>query len=276
MKFVRLFALVFLHLGFLVPVAFSSVKGSRVEIEVSGPLEEKRLVRGTVLEEMMEEKGEGGFIIGLDDSGVKVTRHKEEIRSLFWEELNESKEIAPEARDYLTLEEARDLINEFKKSAELGYTYPLDGCYWRAHLMAYELNQKGKTTEKVWINEPLTDPLLNDKGTDGGFAFHVAPVIWVEEEKGHRVKRVIDPAYSDNPLSFEDWASKMDAGPKTHHFVPKVIGKGKKNQIFFFESKSVFPVGNDQYTYDETLELARKDLQRIAKLPSVDLNRGFH
>lgn len=167
----------------------------------------------------------------------------------------------------LSLAKATELLTSFKASEELAFNYPADGCYWRAHLMAFYLTSYGPV-EKVWLTAPVFDPgpPINQQGE--GWAFHVAPVVWVREESGQVVRRVMDPAFSDHPMTFQAWAGVQRASPDTHQFALTLPGKDDKNKIFLFSSTLVLPHSpeNGGLSYEETLEMARKDLARIYKL----------
>lgn len=131
--------------------------------------------------------------------------------------------------------------------------------------MAFEL-QKKVPTEKICINGPLVALDGPPDTHQSSWTFHVDPVVWVEEKGGKKIRKVLSPSFSDLPMSFEDWAGKMSADPTTHRFQSKFEGNGKKNEIFLISASHVFPAGNDNFSDEQALEIAKKDLQRISKL----------
>lgn len=113
-------------------------------------------------------------------------------------------EATPKTIDLAT---AQRLFNEARAMKDIAWDYKADGCYARAHLMAKRFEEQGIHVDKVWIKGDLRVP-------DAGITwnFHVAPIVYVENEQGEVKRMVIDPSLTDGPVSVEQWSSRMQKG----------------------------------------------------------------
>jgi hypothetical protein len=117
----------------------------------------------------------------------------------------------------ITEEKAIKLMKKFNRIPSLAFNYTQDGCYARAHIMAYYLEKNGIQTEKIWLSGDLHHP----DSPSFLWRYHVAPVIWITHQ-GENKRMVLDPALSPLPLTIEDWSIKMGATPATHPKVDEV------------------------------------------------------
>lgn len=106
----------------------------------------------------------------------------------------------------ISMARATELFNKATKMDDIAWKYKPDGCYARAHLMARRFEEEGVRVDKVWIKGDLyvpgTEPLIE-------WNFHVAPIVYVKDEKGIVQKMVIDPSLFSKPVTVEEWDHKM-------------------------------------------------------------------
>ena len=123
----------------------------------------------------------------------------------------------------VTLAVATQLFNElstakFTSSAgnefEIPFSYPIDGCYARAHRMAELLTEKGYANEKSFAvaqSRRLRVPSNKAGDVPIGAApvvqwgYHVAPVITLDTDE----KYVIDPSMFSTPVPLATWVGGM-------------------------------------------------------------------
>ncbi len=119
------------------------------------------------------------------------------------------KNIYPDRKVEQTITPARasELFNKAAAMKDIAWKYTPDGCYARAHLMARRFEAEGVRVDKVWIKGDLAVPEAGVR-----WNFHVAPILYVENEKGQIQKMVIDPSLFDKPVTVEEWDNKMKKG----------------------------------------------------------------
>ncbi|WP_110514052.1 WXG100 family type VII secretion target [Herpetosiphon llansteffanensis] len=117
-----------------------------------------------------------------------------------------------------------DMANE----PDIPFQFPDDGCYARAHFMAYRISERYgidiNDVDKVFIYGDLEaqTSFIYDQVTIGGttdtsstadgtvnWAWHVAPIINVRQGDIN-VPMVIDPSLSNRPLTIEQWKGIMN------------------------------------------------------------------
>lgn len=90
------------------------------------------------------------------------------------------------------------------------FLYPNDGCWIRAHLMAYKMRgySPSEDPEKIYIQGSLDPfaPNSPDCGTAWGWGWHIAPTLMVSLPTGNE-KRVIDPSLASGPISEANWVT---------------------------------------------------------------------
>jgi len=111
------------------------------------------------------------------------------------------------------------IVKEFLKMEDIPFDYALDGCFARAHKMAYLLDQKNIVTAKAFVMGRL---FASTKYGPASWRYHVAPILLVEEN-GEKIPYVIDPSLSDVAMKYEDWKNLISGGGKNPRN-PKMTG----------------------------------------------------
>jgi hypothetical protein len=95
-------------------------------------------------------------------------------------------------------------------SSCITFLYPRNGCWIRAHLMAYKMRgySPPEDPEKLFIEGSLDPYAPNDPdcGLTWGWGWHIAPTLMVSMPGGNE-KRVIDPSLASGPVSEAEWTS---------------------------------------------------------------------
>jgi hypothetical protein len=91
----------------------------------------------------------------------------------------------------------------------ISFLYPDDGCWIRAHLMAYDMRDYSppEDPEKIYIHGCALDPFVPnhpDCHLPFGWGWHIAPTLMVSLPGGDE-KRVIDPSLASTPISETEW-----------------------------------------------------------------------
>jgi hypothetical protein len=91
------------------------------------------------------------------------------------------------------------------------FLYPDDGCWIRAHLMAYKMQgySPPEDPEKIYIHGCSLDPFVPnhpDCRLPWKWSWHIAPTLMVSLPSGNE-KRVIDPSLVSGPVSETDWVN---------------------------------------------------------------------
>lgn len=119
------------------------------------------------------------------------------------------------------------IFDDMANEPDIPFQFPDDGCYARAHFMAYRIAERYgidiNDIDKVFIYGDLeaktefvyeqitldgvTYPSSTDDGTVN-WGYHVAPIINVRQGDTN-VPMVIDPSLSNRPLTIEQWKAIM-------------------------------------------------------------------
>jgi len=172
-----------------------------------------------ILTNQFGRKGEVGPEYCLENGvyySQEAKKNKEKFKPI--KELNNPKTI--------TLVEAKKLFNEALAMKDIAWNYKADGCYARAHLMARRFEKKGIDVGKVWIKGDLLVPSEKIE-----WNYHVAPIVYVKNEKGGVERMVIDPSLTTEPVTVQQWSAKMKKG---------VVGRDTYTQFPFPENASSF------------------------------------
>lgn len=110
----------------------------------------------------------------------------------------------------ISKEKADLIVKELLAMKDIPFDYALDGCFARAHKMAYLLDQKNIVTGKAFIQGRL---FASTKYGPASWRYHVAPILLVEEN-GEKIPYVIDPSLSDVAMKYEDWKNTISGGGK--------------------------------------------------------------
>lgn len=119
----------------------------------------------------------------------------------------------------ISKEKADRIVKELLAMENIPFDYALDGCFARAHKMAYLLDQKKIITGKAFIQGRL---FASTKYGPASWRYHVAPILLVEEN-GEKIPYVIDPSLSDKAIKYEDWKNLISGGGKNPRN-PKMSG----------------------------------------------------
>lgn len=97
---------------------------------------------------------------------------------------------------------------------KIPFGFPEDGCYARAHEMAYQLDRKGISTGKVFAHGEFH--VDSDKAAKGRVTwnFHVAPIIVVDSGQSREIW-VIDPSLFFEPVTLDSWLAALGKHPKS-------------------------------------------------------------
>lgn len=91
-------------------------------------------------------------------------------------------------------------------SKGLPFAHKEDGCFARAHILAFFLSEAGFHTGKIWVAGNIVYPF----GPSGTWTYHVAALIHVNDH-GNRGIFIIDPTLDNqNLLTISEWLSKIN------------------------------------------------------------------
>lgn len=109
---------------------------------------------------------------------------------------------------YPSLEEANKRFKSIANDQSLSFKYTKDGCYARAHIVCLKLFNEHISTGKIWIAGNIKNP-FNEQQL---WAYHVAPIIYVQHDNGNIEKLVIDPAIDNTKLlTVDEWLTRYQA-----------------------------------------------------------------
>jgi hypothetical protein len=126
----------------------------------------------------------------------------------------------------ITLERAVALFTELAARKDIAFRFLRDGCYARAHLMAFHLKRSGVEPRKVWTfaSNFMHDPLwVNVPGESGGrivWKYHVALVISARLPDGEVRDLVLDPSIFDHPVTVDEWSQAQHDTPEVRYTAP--------------------------------------------------------
>ncbi|MFZ9887299.1 MAG: protein-glutamine glutaminase family protein [Myxococcota bacterium] len=129
----------------------------------------------------------------------------------------------------LTLAEAQQAAAMLHGRADIPWSFLDEGCMFRAHYGAWLLEQTGFQVDKIVSHSKNGGDLrLNSSAHPAGFTlsiYHMALCV-VVEENGELKRKVIDPAFSGEPMDIADWHRHMQApgrGPLETYFMPRFV-----------------------------------------------------
>lgn len=178
--------------------------------------------------------------------------------------------LAQSAPKTIDLATARRLFNEASAMEDIAWDYKADGCYARAHLMARRFEEQGIEVDKVWIKGQLDVPSAGIQ-----WNFHVAPIVYVEDESGNVQKMVIDPSLMDGPVSVDDWSATMQKGVvgdtiETQYPFPNNVLNLERTAIAYSNSDPYLPY--DQISMSEEEKMAQSNETMIRYLGFSELS----
>jgi hypothetical protein len=100
------------------------------------------------------------------------------------------------------------LFQEMTMQKKIPFGFPEDGCFARAHEMAFQLGLKSIYAGKVFASGVFR--LANEKAAKGAvsWSFHVAPFVIVDTGKELQI-RVIDPSLFYEPVTLKAWLEAL-------------------------------------------------------------------
>lgn len=123
------------------------------------------------------------------------------------EGFKKSSDIKRMSKRTITAKKAQELFDSASEREDIAWDYTFDGCYARAHLMARMFEEEGIHVDKAWLRGSLQIP---GESPQMKWGYHVAPLVYVENEQGGVDEMIIDPSVSDRPLSASEWAKIME------------------------------------------------------------------
>ncbi|MFK7750783.1 MAG: protein-glutamine glutaminase family protein [Kordia sp.] len=131
--------------------------------------------------------------------------------------------------DAISKKKANELVRYFLEESKMDFKSVYNGCQNRAMVMSLMLNDKQISHLKIWNFDPFKIALYNKQdaldvddplGIKSGkiyWDFHVAVVILVKNDSTNKnEKYVIDPSFSDLPLTISEWLSIQNS-PNSHY-----------------------------------------------------------
>lgn len=174
------------------------------------------------------------------------------------ESYKESQEFVPRSSGVISWKKAGELFEKAKKMKELTWRYTADGCYARAELMVNMMEEEGVIADKAW-----TSGYLKSKSSPHPWSYHVAPVVYVNNGRGHVQKMIIDPAVANGPVEPDEWL--------------RLMGVNEKNldQVGFPPSLDAVSVGRNTFTISDRSTFHPQDKTRLTKEQRVTAARAL-
>ena len=137
----------------------------------------------------------------------------EKINNGFAKKWNDPKSIEISVIDS---EKANLLFKEFVQNKNIPFKFPKDGCYARATAMAQMADKSSIVMGKVYATGFLIAKTNIPNYPITMWGWHVAPVSYVKQIDGKIELMVFDPSLFSQPVTVEEWKSKMmeDIGMK--------------------------------------------------------------
>lgn len=138
-----------------------------------------------------------------------VTGAKEKVGSIYSKAIKKDLKLS-----VLTPTMAQSAFNIAKNDDLNDFTYPLDGCFARAHRTSYLLESHGIISGKAFIEGELYLETNLENFPEIGWEYHTATFILVEE-KNKIIPYVIDPVLFDKAVSYNEWRAAITKSKKT-------------------------------------------------------------
>lgn len=180
------------------------------------------------------------------------------------------KDIFPDrnVEQTITMDRAKELFKKAQGMKDIAWKYKPDGCYARAHLMARRFEAEGVRVDKVWIKGDLyvpgTEPLIQ-------WNFHVAPIVYVKNDKGEIQKMVIDPSLFETPVTVEEWDNKMSkktikGSTVTAFPFPENAALMERSTLAFSSSDPYLPRDSIEMTEDMKMRYANETMKQYKQM----------
>jgi hypothetical protein len=149
-------------------------------------------------------------------------------------------------------DELKKLCQRGRMDTKINHSLIQNGCAERAHIFAHELRERGINVEKVFV-EPGPGGRLGPGHGRGFWNYHAGVLVFVRAA-GKVEPRVVDLAFSPEPMRFEEWFPKFNLG--------------RSLEITFQHRRQLRPPWCLEYTQDtfkETLKEARRELKAVQR-----------
>ena len=171
----------------------------------------------------------------------------------------------------ISLEQAQDLLDQVAFRKDIAWNYTLDGCYARAHIMARIFEDQGVHVDKAWLRGSLRIPGQPD-GMNWGY--HVAPLVYVEDDSGNIQEMIIDPSISQAPMTPKAWAETMkvdfDQTEQVVYPTPTNTAFYNKTSYSVTNSNPYWPDYNDRLTEYDKENMAAQTMLNFGAAPQSD------
>jgi hypothetical protein len=133
----------------------------------------------------------------------------------------------------VTYQKAVEVFKQMASRNDIAFRYPVDGCYARAQLMVESMLKQGLTPYKIWSVANGEELFAKTKNHPRGYvtwAYHVAPVLRVQNKDNSQRWYVIDPSLAMHPMTVSQWENaqkKTPTSPRPYMTVT-VLGNGPK------------------------------------------------
>lgn len=181
------------------------------------------------------------------------------------EALKDMSKFEPGSVKAISANKAKNLFKKAKAMKNMTWSQPHDGAFARTELMVDMFEKEGVIADKAWASG-----FLKSKKIKIPWAYHVAPVVYVESSNGNVDKMIIDPLIADRPVSTLEWLSLMGLNsPNSVHNVgfPVPMDANDVGKVSFtITNRNAFhPTVVKSFSKEERLEEARRVLVNLEK-----------
>lgn len=181
------------------------------------------------------------------------------------EALKDMSKFEPGSVKAISANKAKNLFKKAKAMKNMTWSQPHDGAFARTELMVDMFEKEGVIADKAWASG-----FLKSKKIKIPWAYHVAPVVYVESSNGNVDKMIIDPLIADRPVSTLEWLSLMGLNsPNSVHNVgfPVPMDANDVGKVSFtITNRNAFhPTVVKSFSKEERLEEARRVLANLEK-----------
>lgn len=179
------------------------------------------------------------------------------------EALKDMSKFEPGSVKAISANKAKNLFKKAKAMKNMTWSQPHDGAFARTELMVDMFEKEGVIADKAWASG-----FLKSKKIKIPWAYHVAPVVYVESSNGNVDKMIIDPLIADRPVSTLEWLSLMGLNsPNSVHNVgfPVPMDANDVGKISFtITNRNAFhPIVVKSMSKEERIKEARRTLAKL-------------
>ena len=164
----------------------------------------------------------------------------------------------------ISMKNAQQLFQQAKQMEDIAWDFLSDGCYARAHLMARRFESQGVYVDKIWVK---SDIQVEREPYPIYWNFHVAPIVYVEDENNGVQKIVIDPSIANEPISVEQWLAEMNFLVKgdiveTPFPFPANVASFQRTAVAYSNSNPYLPDAPYDQSEAESIKQANETMKR--------------